>query len=161
MNKKMIIVLPVEEFEGEIADIMRNFSESKKNGIYLCLNKPINYRIELLNRQKININNVFFIDSISGMEKEEGNTIFLGNISSKKIISAIAKMIVGEPKKDYLFIESLRTLEIYEGEAGLSDFLMKLNKKIIENKMDMIALATNHTEHGKILTYFDKVINIK
>lgn len=161
MNSKMMIVLPVGEIEGEIADIMRGFSESEKKGIYICLNKPCNYRLESLKRQKIDVDNIFLLDAISGVEKIEGNNTFLAEISAEKMLSAISSIILGNTKKDYIFIESLRTIEIYEGESGLADFLMKLNKKLMENKMDLIALATDHIDYGKIMTYFDKVIKIE
>lgn len=162
MASKIMIVLPVEEMEGEIEDLLRQYSESGKTGVFVCLNKPFNYRIERLKRQGIDLKSIFLIDAISGRELPTDEKVkFVTETSNRRIIEGIVALITEEPRKEYIILESLRTLEIYEGEKALEDFLRKINQVLMERKVSFVALASNHFDYGKVVSFFDKVIDVK
>ncbi len=149
--------------------VMDYFVNKKKlNGIYVTMNKPYETLINIFEKNKINTKNVFFVDAISGMlgeEKSEAeNCLVLQSPSALTEMSITISNACNSKKLNFLIMDSLSTLLVYNNEKSTVKFIHYLTAQLRKNRMDGIVLSLEKDMERKILDsiaqFCDKVVRI-
>ncbi|MCD6590869.1 MAG: hypothetical protein J7K72_02760 [Candidatus Aenigmarchaeota archaeon] len=131
-NKTLLIILDEEQYEKKIGDVLRSLGKLHKKVCYVCLNKPYKDVMEDLKKQKVNINNFFFIDVLSSYyhdRKSSRNCVFIHTPTDFiSIINALVKA-VKEKGCEVVVFDTISTFLIYKQNY----VILKFTHKVLEN----------------------------
>lgn len=149
-----IIFLPLQSMHEKAADIIKKYDDKKM--IYISLNTCTDKLKKSLESFKTNTKNIKFI----GCMRSDNNLKDSLNFHPADLDDLINKTKPLTKNSDYMIIDALSSLLIYNTEEELNKFLIDLIELSSTNKIDLIALSTKDG-HGNILknssSLFDKV----
>src|SRR3989344_2438035 len=119
MTETTLHIIDSSKYFKGIINVLKKETKENKNVIYITTNKPYKYLIATLKNNKINTNNLLFIDCISKHIGEDTKNkgkkcIFIEGPESLTTMSiAINEIIKGLSGKKVLLLDSLSVLLIY------------------------------------------------
>ena len=137
--------------------------------VYVTVNKPYSSLKKKLEKEKINIQNIFFIDAVSPVEETRaGNAVFVGSPKALTKISLVSnKALQKMPEnKRLLFLDSLSTISLYNKKGNVSKFADFIIRKRREGNMKAAIISLKKDKKGtkEISNYLsqlvDKVIEV-
>lgn len=165
-NKTVLLLVPSIEYNEDIVEIMKNLSG--KSVCYVSLNKTFSSINELFSKNKINTENVVFIDAISKTLKQvPSQTDKCYFVSSPGALTELSLVISKFLKHnfEYLIFDSITTLTIYEKEDAITRFLSSIINKIKESETNAAFYAVKIKDHDtlmrKVPMFVDKVIDLE
>jgi len=164
-SQTILLIMPSSDYNKEIVEIMKKFSG--KNVAYITLNKTRDSLVELFKQNKINIDNVVFVDAISKTIKsapDQSDGVYY--VSSPGALTEIGIVISKFLRHnfDYLVFDSLTNLLVYENKAPIGKFVSSLVNKIKESKTKAVFYALSVEEQQTMIKesgmFVDKVIEL-
>lgn len=167
LGKKNVLLIKIDssEYRKTILETMKSLSKGKV--CYVTLNKTYNALEETFEENKINLDNVFFIDVISGSIKDvkqnKKKVYFISSPSSLTELSlAISKTL--EKGFDYLIFDSINNLLTYHSLNESERFLSSIINKIKDSGTKAIFSALQIKEQEELInktsTFVDETVDI-
>ncbi len=153
----LLIITSVENLQTEINKIVSSFKNIP--GIYVSLNKTQKSVEEILKKNKIKTDKLFFIDCVTSEQTNE-DVLHVHPNNLDKLNYAIDTFIENIKGKKFLIIDALSTLLIYNNENDVVAFIKKITEHTSKDNVEIIALSpiTKGKELlNKIFNFFDKV----
>jgi poly-D-alanine transfer protein DltD len=166
-NKRTVLMLmPSGDYNKNIISTIKSLS--KKNVCYVTLNKTYASLTELFSKNKVNLDNVVFIDAISAtIKKVPSQTHGCYYVSSPSALTELSLVISKFLKHnfDYLIFDSLSNLTIYTKKAPVAKFLSNLVNKIDQSTTNAVFYALNTNEQKELIEecsmFVDEVVKTK
>jgi len=133
-----LIITSIEDLQNKVNQIVE--LNNDKLGIYVCLNKTQKSIENILGKQGINTNKLFFIDCVTS-EKTREDVLHISPDNLDKLKSAIFSAIRDIQGDKFLIIDALSTLLIYNNKEKVSGFIREIIEYASQNKVDVIALS--------------------
>ena len=155
-------------YSANIAILDYLVNKRKMNGIYITMNKPYFSLVNVLKKNNIDANNLFFIDAISGVvgqESELDNCIVLRSpVALGELgISVLNLCETGDAK--FLLLDSLSTMVIYNNVLESVKFshyiITNLRKYHLAGVIMSLEADTKFSFIKDISMFVDKVISLK
>ena len=162
MSKTILYIAPPQEYFKNVIKVIRE--NSKKGIIYVTTNKPYEHLINLFKEQKIDFNNIFFIDCISKQitrsKEYTKNCVYLespSDITGLSIaMTQASKLISGEKT---LLLDSLSTLFIYNNEDVVGKFSNFIINMIRTNSVSCIFFVLESDMDKKIMSVISSFVD--
>jgi KaiC/GvpD/RAD55 family RecA-like ATPase len=166
LNKKDILLVKVssDEYNDTVLEAVEKLSNKKL--CYVTLNKTYKSLEEKFGDSKANMDNIYFIDAISGTIKKTSNkehVYFAPSPNSlTKISLAITKFL--ERDFDYLIFDSITNLLTYHDKSSSERFINSIINKIKDSGTKAIFYALQTQEQkdliNKCSTFVDETIDV-
>lgn len=163
----VLMICPVQKLQNTINNIVRSLTKKNIPGIYVTFSKPYKTLEKILMSNNIDIERVFFIDCISRSANDpqkEDKVLYVSNTGDLNSLGiGITQFVNTIPGREFLLIDALETLLIYNKADTIAMFVQSLIKKSSKFDMRTIVLTPGGDKEliGKICTFFDKVIEVK
>jgi len=140
------------------------------SGSYVTVNRPYENLVFTLDKHKINMDKLFFIDcitkNIGGAEKNIPNCLFLDSPSSLTDLGIALHEYVSltKDKKRFLFLDSLSTLFIHNDRNTMMRFIHYITGKMrlwnISGIMISLHEETDKNIIAELSQFCDKIIKV-
>lgn len=165
-NQTVLFLMPSTDYNNIIMKMAKILSE--KSVCYVTLNKTYDSLKELFEKKNVNTDNIIFIDAISKtMKKISGSTENCYYVSSPGALTEIS-LTIGKFLKhnfDYIIIDSVTNLSIYQKRKPIAKFIIDLVNKIkkTETKAAFYALNIKDQEAlvKQVSTFVDNIIDLE
>ncbi len=134
-----------------VASLSRN-----KTVCYVTLNKPYETLSSRLEREGANLENVFFVDTVtlgasgkSAVEPE--NVVFLSSSSSFTELSVAIREAMESGEFDFLFFDAISTLCIYNDENTISEFVHDVVNRIRKTESGAVLVVIGDENNSGIV----------
>ncbi len=166
LEEKNILLVKVnsESFNSTILKTVKKLS--KKRVCYITLNKTYSALKENLEKEGVNMDNVYFIDAISGTIKKPSKSKYVFFASSPSALTEISLAIKKFLKKDfdYIIFDSINNLLTYHNKKDAERFINSVINKIKESKTKSIFYALETKEQEELMkktsTFVDDTISM-
>ena len=165
-----IAVVDADKYEKTNLNIIKNLVGEGTPGVYVTLNKPHITVKKLFEREKINLNQVIFIDAVTntvgGKVEKTDDCLFIGSPKNLSDISiAMDQAIMAIPKKDkFLFFDSLSTLLLYNDVSVVAKFVHFLSGKMRIWEVKGIIISLRRAKDKELIQelkeFCDVVLNL-
>lgn len=165
-HQSILLIVSSENYNKTIIDILKRVKD--KSVCYVTLNKTVDSLKEILTKNKVNYNKIAFIDAITKTIKkapDQSDKCYF--VSSPGALTELSIAINSFLKQnfDYIILDSLTNLIIYEKKAPVAKFISSLNSKIKETKTKAVFLALELKEENDLISetgmFVDKTIRLK
>ena len=161
-----LVISDVEKIQLVANTIIKSYKNHI--GVYVCLNRPQKAVKQILEKEKIKTDKVFFVDCITSHVGEPNKSEGVLHICSPADLSgltiAVREFVKSVKGKKYILVDALAVLLIYNKEEVAIKFvksLVELAHKY-ETKLIMLTQEINKGEFiSTIIPFFDKIIRIK
>ena len=153
----LLIITSVENLQSKINEAVGSFKDIP--GIYVSLNKTQKSVEDILKKEKINTNKLFFIDCVTSEQKRD-DVLHVSPTELGKLSCAINDFIKEIPGKKFLILDALSTLLIYNDENKVAAFVKEVTEYASQNDVEIVALSPKTKGEellNKIFNFFDKV----
>jgi hypothetical protein len=145
-NQTFLFDINTREYNHILVDVVKQLAQDGKV-CFVNFNKNFYSLMKLFEKHKVNLSNLFFIDAISSSIKDEDqflNAVFFNNPRDLTNISmAISRAL--KSNFDYLVVDSVTSLEIYDDMKLSCKFMSNIVDKVCDTKTKAIFL------HPKIM----------
>lgn len=164
-----LVVTDSERYQETNLEILRYMTSDPRNCIYVTMNKPYERLVHDLSVAGIDTNQMAFIDAVTlevgGSPKEEANCIYLDTFANLTYLSiAINRLVSQLPGDDFLFLDSLSTLLLYNKMGDVARFFhfMSGRMRMWKTKGIFISIKKEEDEllFKQIAPFCDKVIDL-
>jgi len=161
-NQTVLLIMPSVEYNEVIVETMKNLSG---NICYITANKTFDALKEVFEKNKIDIANVVFIDSISKTLKkvpDQSDSVYY--VSSPGALTELSLVINKFIRHDfdYIIFDSITNLGIYQKPAMAIKFITSLIDKIKKTKSKAVFYALDTAEQAGLIdstgAIVDKVV---
>ena len=156
MGSKLIIS-PVEKLQKNVNDIVATFKSTPC--IYVSLNKTHLSIEEILKKEGIKIEKIFFIDCVT-QEKKAPDVLYILPTELDLLKMAIGTFIKTISGKKFLLLDALSTLLIYNSEEKVARFVKEITEFAATKDVEVIAFSPKTQGEellNKIFNFFDNV----
>ena len=153
----LLIITPVEKLQEKVNETVRSFKGIP--GIYVSLNKTQKSIENILKKSGINTNNLFFIDCFTS-EKTKEDVLHIAPDRLDLLESAVSAFMKNIKGKEFIIIDELSTLLIYNNENKVAEFVEKITECASQHDTEVVALSPKTKGEellNKIFNFFDKV----
>ena len=153
----LLIITSVEKLQEKVNDIVSSFRDLP--GVYVSLNKTQKSIEKILKKAGINTNNLFFIDCVTS-EKTREDVLHIAPDRLDLLDSALIAFMKGIKGEEFIIIDELSTLLIFNNENKVAKFVKKMTEYASEHDTKVIALSPKTKGEellNKIFNFFDKV----
>lgn len=153
----LLIITSVEKLQDRVNSMVKSFKNIP--GIYVSLNKTQKSTENILKKNKINTNKIFFIDCVTS-EKTREDVLHIAPDQLDLLSSAINAFIKDIKGKKFLILDALSTLLIYNDENNVAKFVKEVTEYASQNDVEVIAFSPKTKGEellNKIFNFFDKV----
>jgi hypothetical protein len=165
-NQTVLLLVGSLDYNETVLEIAKILA--KKNVCYVTLNKTFDSLKELFKKNKINVNNIVFIDAITKTIKEVPDQTkgcyYINSPGALTELSLAVSKFLGHDY-EYVIFDSLTNLLIYEKKEPVEKFVSMLINKIKSSKTRAVFYALNANEQSLLIQetgmFVDKVINLK
>jgi len=165
-NQTVLLIMPSVEYNDVIVDTMKQLSG--KSVCYITLNKTFDSLKETFKKNKVNTENLVFIDAITRTIKtspeQTAGCYFCSSPGALTEISLTLTKIIRHGF-EYLIFDSLTNLLIYQKRAPVAKFVSSLVNKIKESKTKAVFYALSMKEQEALIQetsmFVDKVVKTK
>lgn len=152
-----LLITSVENLQKRINEMVSLFQDTAS--IYISLNKTQKSVEEILKKDNIKTDKIFFIDcATSEKTREDVLHILPGNLDK---LSYSIKTFISEIKgKKSLLIDALSTLLIYNSENKVAAFVKEITEYASNESVEIVALSPKTKGEellSKIFNFFDNV----
>jgi len=165
-NKIVLMLLPSAQYNDLVISNIKALS--KKNVCYITLNKTYDSLTELFKKNKVNVNNVTFIDAISKTIKNVPNQAkSVYYIDSPNSFTDLSLQISTFLRHDfdYIVFDSLTNLLIYQKKDPVAKFLSSIINKIRDSKTNAVFYSIDMEAHQELIQevsmFVDKVVRVE
>lgn len=151
-------------------NIWKQVGKTREFMIYITANKPYATMVNILNREKVDLKKVFFIDLVTQLAgfnpTRAGNVLFCPPASLTHLSITIQSAVSSLPKesKKILFFDSLSTLLLYNESKTLATFAHSLLSKLrawqVKGLVLMLDQESDKVLISQVSSFCDKVIKI-
>ncbi len=153
----LLIIISVEKLQSSVNSIVKSFKNIP--GIYVSLNKTQKSTENILRKNKINTNKIFFIDCVTS-EKTREDVLHIAPDQLDLLSSAINTFIKDIKGKKFLILDALSTLLIYNDENKVAKFVKEITEYASQNDVKVVAFSPKTKGEellNKIFNFFDEV----
>lgn len=154
----LLIITSVEKLQSRINSIIKSFINIP--GIYVSLNKTQKSTENILQEAGIDTKKLFFIDCVTS-ERTRDDVVHIAPTELDLLSSAINDFIKDIKGEEFLIIDALSTLLIYNHENEVAKFVKKVTEFASQHDTQVAAFspATKGEEllNDDIFNFFDKV----
>ena len=153
----LLIITSVENLQNKINETIKSFNGLP--GVYVSLNKPQKSSEEILKKNNIKTDKLFFIDCVTS-EKTREDVLHIPPNQLDKLSEAINTFIKDIKGKKFLIIDALSTLLIYNNENKVAAFVKEITEYDSENEVEVVAFSPKTKGEellNKIFNFFDEV----
>jgi KaiC/GvpD/RAD55 family RecA-like ATPase len=140
-----VLASSAEEYEGVKMSALRVLVNIRKQaGIYVTLTKPYMNLRENFENNGVNISRLYFIDCISlkeGKRQETDNCTYISGPTSLTELSLAITAAANTGKLDFLFLDSVSSLLMYNDRASSAKFFHYLISKMLSYEIGGVILA--------------------
>ncbi len=162
-----LITSPAEELLKNDIKVIKKLSRNHK-GVYVTINQPYVALKRILEKKKVNLDNIFFIDMISSTVSAEPERtkqcLFINSPTSLTELGIAIEQLINSIKenKKFIFFDNLSAFLIYNELNVLSEFSHFIINKMRVNEVTGVIMSVEE-EMGKelldtISSFCDKVI---
>lgn len=169
-NFVVLTIVPYEKSE-EINLGLLNFliNEKKHKGSYIAINKPYKNIIDILNKNKIDSNQLFFIDCMTkkagGQTTNITNCSFINTPSDLTNLSIELEKLFKKAEHNFIFLDSLNMLAQYNEKKHIVQFAHSLLSKVRVNNIKGIVVGlheeTDENLVAELSQLCDKVLDFR
>ncbi len=150
-------IVPVDALQTRANALVAEAGD--RPGIYVSLNKTHTSIQALLDKERIDRNDLFFIDCVT-MERKEEDVLHIQPNDLDRLNQAIQAFIKDIDGRKFIIIDSLATLLIYNDHDTVARFVKEVTEYATDNDVDLFALSPV-TKGEELLTtiynFFDAV----
>ncbi len=153
----LLIITSVEKLQTRVNSVVKSFKNIP--GIYVSLNKTQKSTENILRKNKINTNKIFFIDCVTS-EKTKEDVLHIAPDQLDLLSSAINTFIKDIKGKKFLVVDALSTLLIYNDENKVVKFVKEVTEYASQNDVKVTAFSPKTKGEellNKIFNFFDEV----
>ena len=162
-----LITSPAEELLKNDIKVIKKLSRNHK-GVYVTINQPYVALKRILEKKKVNLDNIFFIDMISSTVSAEPERtkqcLFINSPTSLTELGIAIEQLINSIKenKKFIFFDNLSAFLIYNELNVLSEFSHFIINKMRVNEVAGVIMSVEE-EMGKelldtISSFCDNVI---
>lgn len=160
-----LVILPGKGYKEITMDILKILiKKNKMDGAYLSMNSPYKVVSGLMMKNKINPDNLLFIDCVTAKEQNVHNCVFLRSLESLTHIGICLEPIYKIKQHEFIFLDSLNALSVYHGEKTVIRFVRFLIERMREHDLVGVIVAlddkTDREIIGELAPLCDKVIDL-
>ena len=168
----LLVVAPSDSTQQVTLDILKYFVNTKNNFcVYVTVAKPYNTIMNILNKNGIKTERIFFIDCVTSLSTSSsvmraGNCVFCQPQALTNISIALTNAIESLPKDNdkLLILDTLSTLMLYNETGTVTRFAHVLTGKLRASGVKSVILTLEEETDKKIIAqlgqFCDKTINI-
>ena len=153
----LLIITSVEKLQYSVNSAVKSFKNIP--GIYVSLNKTQKSTENILRKNNINTNKIFFIDCVTS-EKTREDVLHIAPDQLDLLSSAINAFIKDIKGKKFLILDALSTLLIYNDENKVAKFVKEITEYASQNDVKVVAFSPKTKGEellNKIFNFFDEV----
>jgi archaellum biogenesis ATPase FlaH len=151
-DQTLLLLMPGIQYNDEILDIVKQLSD--ESICYVTINKTFDALMENFKKNKINTENLVFIDAISKTIKatpdQASQCYFVESPAALTELSLVISKFLRHEFK-YLIFDSLTNLLIYQSKAPVAKFLSSLVNKIRQSKTKAVFYALSLKEQEDLI----------
>jgi len=167
----VLILTSAEKYLENIVSALKTLINKKNHScVYVTINKPYQVLLNVLKKNSINTEKIFFIDLISRMTRIEAagakDCLFITSPDSLTELSIAITESVGNlrDKNKFIFLDSLSTMLIYNQTGTVTKFAHFLIGKMKTETVKMIIISLEKEMDPKLVSqissFVDKVIKV-
>jgi poly-D-alanine transfer protein DltD len=164
-NQTVLLSMPSVEYKKEMIAVIKKLSG---NICYITANKTFDALKETFKKNKVNVEKVVFIDTISKTMKkvpdQADGVYYVSSPGSLTELSLVVKKFL-KHEFDYLVFDAITNLATYQSENMSTKFLVDLVDKIKKTKTNAVFYAIESVENediiAKVSTVVDSVVDVK
>lgn len=159
----LLVITPITKLQERVNNILKQFTIEDLSGIYVSFSKPYDSLKDIFKQNNIKIEKIFFIDCISSSVDrliKKDNIFYIGNAGNLDDLGISITEILEDNKIDFLLIDSLETLLIYNKINTVAIFTESLIRKSSKFKLKTVILTPGGDKKlmDEIAMFFDKII---
>ena len=171
-SELMLVVAPSDSMQQVTLEVLKYFVNTKNSFcVYVTVAKPYNTIMNILNKNGIKTDRIFFIDCVTSLSTSEsllraGNCVFCQPQALTNISIALTSAIESLPKDNdkLLILDTLSTLMLYNEAGTVTRFAHVLTGKLRASGVKSVILTLEEETDKKIIAqlgqFCDKTINI-
>lgn len=162
----MLVIAPIGRLLEMQAEAMGYFSSRGIPGVFVTFSKPHTTLETELQRRKLDLSRVFFIDTIGNSPHgREDRALHVQSPSALTDISiAISQFAYSVPSERFVIIDALNALRIFNDDGDVARFVGALTAKsaVLHLQLIMFTIKDPATEslQRTIFPFFEKVIDL-
>ncbi|MBU0470739.1 MAG: hypothetical protein KKA62_03870 [Nanoarchaeota archaeon] len=152
-----LAIVDANKYQKTNIKIIKELVNEGTPGVYVTLNLSYDTIKEIFKKEKINLNQVIFIDAVTktlgGKTKKTKDCLFIGGPRNLSDISiAMDQAIMAIPKKNkFLFFDSLSTLLLYNNVGVVAKFIHFLSGKMRVWKVKGIIISLRRKQDQDLI----------
>jgi len=162
----ILTILPKENYEDLNMHMVKLITDRKKNigGAYVTINRPYANIINIMAKNDIDHEKMFFVDCVTEEKKEAKNCVFMRTPRSLTNIGIALEPVYDSNQHSFVFLDSLDALSIYHDPNMIIRFVRSLIEKVREKDMSGFMIGLSEETDKKIIDELsvvcDKVIDL-
>ncbi|MFC1705091.1 hypothetical protein ACFLZ6_02055 [Nanoarchaeota archaeon] len=160
----VLLLMPGTDYNEVIVNTIKDLA--KKPVCYVTLNKTHDSLRELFKKNKVNVDNIVFIDAISKTFKPVSNADNCTFVSSPGALTELSIAVTNNLDRNFdcFIFDSLTNLMIYEKKAPVAKFVSTLVNKFRAKNVKAVFYALSVKEQSALIEetgiFVDKVIDL-
>ncbi|MFH1228837.1 MAG: ATPase domain-containing protein [Candidatus Aenigmatarchaeota archaeon] len=159
----LLTITPISKLQEKIIGILKGLATGNQMGIYVSLSKPYDSLKETFKENGIDVEKLFFIDCISkSLDKivKKENVFYVSNAGDLDDLGISITDILENNKVEFLVIDSLETLLIYNRINTVAIFTQSVVRKSSKFKLKTVIITSNNDKSlvDEVAMFFDKVV---
>jgi len=158
-NQTVLLVMPCVEYNGVIVDVIKQLSG---NICYVTANKTYDALKESFHKNKVNIEKIVFIDTISKtMKKVPDQAESVYYVSSPGALTELSLAVEKFLRHDfdYLIFDSITNLAIYQNKNICAKFITDLVNKVKKTKTKAVFYAVDSEEQRGVIDHAGQIVD--
>jgi len=136
-------------YQDGVLSALKYFRERFGTGLYIALNKPYAVLEAAFEKDGLTRGNLVYLDSITNTaERRTDSCHFLGRMCELTDLGIALTKIIAEKKVNFVFVDSVSTLLIYNDPKSVARFFHSVTEKL-RNMNLPAALVLVEMEEGK------------
>ena len=165
----IILIMPPENLVKGNIELIKLINKKYKRGIYITINQPYASLINLLKRNKVKYDDIFFIDlitaSVTSKPKKTKNCLFVDSATSLTELGiSVEQLLATIDGKKFLIVDNLGAFLIYNDEEVFLEFSHFLISKLRLYNVTAILMTVDEEDSNKLVKniggFCDKIIKI-
>ncbi len=165
----MAIVIPNDSYTEGILEVSKQASDSYDRICYVSLNKLFKSLIKSLQYKDVNVEKFYFVDAITKSAlpdiKDEANSTFIPSASSLRELGIAINGALNRKVYDCMIFDSLSTLQIYNREDIVVEFVHSLIGRIrLSDCVSIFSCLEGDTKTGMIKNmgmFVDRMVHLE
>jgi hypothetical protein len=146
----VLTILPKDGFEKLNFHILKTILNQGVSGAYVSVNRPYDNLICVMKKNKVDHENLLFIDCVSASGEQEKCT-FLGGSESLTNIGIALEPVYKSADHSFIFLDSLDGLSLYHKPEVIIRFARSLIDRIRKSNMHGVMIGLHEDTDKKII----------